>query len=155
MKTKKNNTAAIIASIFLIIIFIFIIYSTRLVSPINKIDSAILDKQELSAIFDVNTDENIQITSLSFMNYLKRSFLVLEIETSDLDYFKQINPHIKVYNKLGIYNIFFPSKRYKPLSESFNIFYRNNTVYISVYTNELQFTNKEGLDYLYSLFHNY
>jgi hypothetical protein len=151
MKTKKNNTAAIIASIFLIIIVIFILYSTRLVSPINKIDNAVLDKQALSAIFDVNTDENIQITSLYSMQYLKRHYFVLEIETSVLDYFKQSNSHIKVYNKLGIYNVFFPSKRYKPISESFNIFYRNDTVYISVYRNELQFTNKEGLDYLYSL----
>jgi hypothetical protein len=89
------------------------------------------------------------------MTYLKRKYFVLEIQNTDIDYFRLVNPQFETYNKLGIANIFLPSERYRPMEASFNVFCKNNTVYISVSTNELSLTNREALDYLYNLVFNY
>jgi hypothetical protein len=86
------------------------------------------------------------------MTYLKRKYFVLEIQNSDLDYFKKMNPQILTYDKLKMNNILLPSKRYKPDRELFNVYYKNNTVFISIYLNELKFADRDGYDYLIGLF---
>jgi putative lipase involved disintegration of autophagic bodies len=152
----KRRKIGLIFILTFIVLVIFAFYSGNLISTIKKSDSLNnYDEQKLSSIFHVNIDDNIQITSLCYMTYLKRKYFVLEIQNSDIDYFKQMNPHILTYDKLKMNNILLPSKRYKPRRESFNVYYKNNTVFISVNSNELKITDPDGYDYLSGLIFTY